>query len=397
MTLAFDVKEYEGRVVLARKAVAEAGLDALIVTAPENICYLSGFWTAGYHIFQALVLPAGAEPFLVVRNIEIGNVDEHSWIRKAYAINNLDIALDTLVEAMRAEGIEKGRIGVEVDGARFTVTRPDQLTALMPAATFVPALDIVEPLRAVKSEAEVGYIRQAVAKAERALVAGVCGLVEGATDSHVAAMVQGELALAGSEFTGSPSYIVEGVASGRAHAVHANRPIPRNGHVWLEVSASVNRYQGVTSRIGGFSITGETRKFFDISSDAVDAMMKAMRPGATAGAVDAAGRAVTEAHGVRDLWKNRAAYSIGLSFPPGLGEGHIIDIKPGEQKKMKAGMVFHLIPILKVPGIGAVARTETVLVTEEGGQRLGTLDPVPLTPEMVSATGDNALVGLKMR
>jgi Xaa-Pro dipeptidase len=397
MTLAFDLKEYEGRVALAQKAVAEAGLDALIVTAPENICYLSGFWTAGYHVFQALVLPAKAEPFLVIRNIEVGNVEAHSWIRKAYPINNLDTALDTLADAMRAEGIDKGKIGVEVDGARFAVTRLDQLTALMRSATFVPALDIVEPLRAIKSEAEIEYIRQAVAKAERALIAGVSGLTEGATDSHVAAMVQGELALAGSEFTGSPSYVVEGVASGRAHAVHANRPIPRNGHVWLEVSASVNRYQGVTSRIGGFSITDEARKFFDISSGAIDAMMKAMRPGVTAGAVDAAGRAVTQAHGARDLWKNRAAYSIGLSFPPGLGEGHIIDIKPDEQKKMKAGMVFHLIPILKVPGLGAIGRTETVLVTEDGGERLGTLDPVPLTPDMVSASGDNALIGLQTR
>lgn len=397
MTLAFDVKEYEGRVALAQKAVAGAGLDALIVTAPENICYLSGFWTAGYHVFQALVLPADAEPFLVVRNIEVGNVDEHSWLKKAYPINNLDIALDTLAEAMSAEGVDKGRIGIEVDGARFTVTRLDQLATLMPAATFVPTLDIVEPLRAIKSETEIEYIRQAVAKAERALIAGVAGLVDGATDSHVAAMVQGELALAGSEFTGSPAYVVEGVASGRAHAGHANRPIPKNGHVWLEVSASVNRYQGVTSRIGGFSIGAETRKFFDISSGAVEAMMKAMRPGVTAGAVDAAGRAVTEAHGVRDLWKNRAAYSIGLSFPPGLGEGHIIDIKPGEAKQMKAGMVFHLIPILKVPGLGAVARTETVLVTEEGGKRLGTLDPVPLTPDMVAASGGNALLGLKLR
>jgi len=397
MTLAFEVKEYESRVALAQKAIAEAGLDALIVTAPENICYLSGFWTAGYHVFQAMVVPAKADPFLVIRNIEVGNVDEHSWVKKAYPINNLDIALDTLAEAMRAEAVDKGKIGVEVDGARFIVTRIDQLSALMPAATFVPALDIVEPFRAVKSEAEIDYIRQAVSKAERALITGVCGLVPGATDSHVAAMVQGELALAGSEFTGSPSYIVEGVASGRAHAVHANRPIPQDGHVWLEVSASVNRYQGVVSRIGGFSITDETRKFFDISSDAVDAMMKAMRPGVTAGAVDAAGRAVTEAHGVRALWKNRAAYSLGLSFPPGLGEGHIIDIKPDEQKQMKAGMVFHLIPILKVPGLGAIARTETVLVTEEGGQRLGTLDPVPLTPDMVASTGSNALIGLKLR
>jgi Xaa-Pro dipeptidase len=214
-------------------------------------------------------------------------------------------------------------------------------------------------------------------------VAGVRSLTPSSTDSDVAAAVQAELAMAGSEFTGSPSYVVEGVASGRAHAVHAGRPIPQGGHVWLEVSASVNRYQGVASRIGGLAVDDETKRFFDISAEAIKAMMAAMRPGVTSGVVDAAGRAVTEKHGVRDYWKNRAAYSLGLSFPPGLGEGHIIDIKPNDGRVMKAGMVFHLIPILKVPGIGAVADTETVVLTENGGERLGNLEMAPLSPEMV--------------
>lgn len=383
MTLAFELTEYHARIERAQKAIAEAGLDALLVTSPENICYLSGFWTSGYHVFQALVVPAKKEPFLVIRNIEVGNVDAHSWIKIVYPINNLDIALTTLAEAMQSEGIDRHRLGVEVDGARFSITRTDLLAELMPKAEFVPSLGIVDDLRAVKSAGEIGYIRHAVAMAERALLAGVRSLAPSSTDSNVAAAVQAELAMAGSEFTGSPSYVVEGVASSRAHAVHAGRPIPAGGHVWLEVSASTNRYQGVCSRIGGLTISDDTKRFFDISAGAVKAMMETMRPGVKSGVVDAAGRAVTEQHGVRVYWKNRAAYSLGLSFPPGLGEGHIIDIKPDDERVMKAGMVFHLIPILKVPGIGAVACTETVVVTENGGECLGTLAMTPLTPETV--------------
>jgi Xaa-Pro dipeptidase len=67
-----------------------------------------------------------------------------------------------------------------------------------------------------------------------------------------------------------------------------------------------------------------------------------------------------------------------LSFPPGLGEGHIIDIKPRDPRPLKAGMVFHMIPIMKVPNVGAIGCTETVLVTPEGGQRLGSLEMEPL-------------------
>jgi Xaa-Pro dipeptidase len=218
--------------------------------------------------------------------------------------------------------------------------------------------------------------------AESALVAGARASHPGNTDSDVAAEVAAELARQGSEFTGSPPYVVGGAASASSHAIHARRPLQPHEPMWLEISASVERYQGVTSRIAGTdALSAEARRHFDISASAIRAMLGAMRPGVTAGAVDAAGRAAVDRHGLGHLWKNRAAYSLGLSFPPGLGEGHIIDLKPGDIRLLKANMVFHLIPILKVPGVGAIGCTETVMVSEDGGVRLGSLDMVPLTPE----------------
>jgi len=148
--------------------------------------------------------------------------------------------------------------------------------------------------------------------------------------------------------------------------------------VWLEIPASINRYQGVSSRIAGRALSKPARDHFAVSAEAVQAMIRTMRPGVTSGTVDAAGRAVVEKYGMRQFWKNRAAYSLGLSFPPGLGEGHIIDIKPNDPRPLQAGMTFHLIPILKVPGLGAIGCTETVVVREHGGERLGTLDMAPL-------------------
>jgi len=379
-TLAFEPSEYARRTERAQRAVAEAGLDALIVTAPENICYLSGFATPGYHVFQALVVPASRPPFLVVRNIEMDNVRAYSWVERAYPIENLDIALATLADAMQAEGAARGSVGVEVDGARQSITRLDLLSELMPAAKFVPSLGLVDAQRAVKSAREVDYIRQAMAIAGSAMLAGARSLATAATDSDVAAAVHGALAAAGSEYTGSPPYVVGTVASAQTHANHARRPLGPRDPVWLEISASVQRYHGVCARIAAREPTDEVRRYFDISAGALQAMIAAMRPGVAAGTVDAAGRAAVDRFDAGKFWKNRAAYSLGLSFPPGLGEGHIIDIKRGDPRPIQAGMVFHLIPILKVPGVGAIGCTDTVLVTEAGGERLGSVPLVALTP-----------------
>lgn len=379
MPLAFAEAEYQGRVERVQAALRARDLDALVVTAPENICYLSGFWTPGYHVFQALVVPRATAPFLVVRNIELDNVAERSWVRTAHAIDNLDRALDTFIEAMRAQGVDHGRVGLEVDGARCTMPRTDLLAEALANVTWVPSLDLVEAQRAVKSEAEIAYIRRAVAIAERALAAGARSLATAATDSDVAAAVHGALAAAGSEFTGSPPYVVGGPASAVTHAMHARRPLKSGDHVWLEIPASVERYHGVASRIASRELAGETARYFEASAAAVKAMLAAMRSGTTSGAVDAAGRAAVDRYCKRTLWRNRAAYSLGLSFPPGLGEGHIIDIKPDDPRPLKSGMVFHLIPILKVPGVGAIGCTETAMVTEGGGVRLGRLALEPLS------------------
>lgn len=378
MTIAFTEEEFQARIDRVVVELGRQGLDALVVTGPENICYLSGFWTPGYHVFQALVVPRNGEPFLVVRNIEVDSVESKSAVKKAYQIQNLDHSLETFAEAMRAEGIECGRVGLEVDIAKQTTIRTDLLSDLLNNVTWVPSVALVDAFRAVKSEAEVAYIRQAVSLAESALKAGAASIPQAATDSDVAAAVHFSLAAAGSEFTGSPPYTVEGVASARTHSLHANRPLNPEGHVWMEVSASVNRYHGVASRIGGRNIRSEIARHFEVSAQALTKMIESMRDGIASGAVDAIGREIADRHGCGKYWKNRAAYSLGLSFPPGLGEGHIIDIKPGDERILRSGMVFHMIPILKVPGLGAIGCTETVMVTPEGGERLGTLDLAPL-------------------
>jgi Xaa-Pro dipeptidase len=376
--MAFTEAEFQARLEQVVKELARQDLDALVVTGPENICYLSGFWTPGYHVFQALVVLRKGEPFLVVRNIEMDSVESKSAIKKAYQIHNLDHSLETFSEALRAEGVENGRIGIEVDSAKQTITRIDLLSEQIPGVTWVPSVALVDAFRAVKSEAEIDYIRQAVALAEAALEAGAAAIPQAATDSDVAAAVHHHLAACGSEFTGSPPYVVEGVASARTHTLHGNRPLDPRGHVWMEVSASVNRYHGVASRICGKGIRSEIVRHFEVSAEVLSEMVKAMRAGVLSGDVDAVGRKVADDHGCGRYWKNRAAYSLGLSFPPGLGEGHVIDIKPGDERPLRAGMVFHMIPILKVPGLGAIGCTETVMVTPEGGERLGKLDLAPL-------------------
>ena len=65
--LTFTMDEYRRRLAAVREVLERRNLDALIVTSPENIYYLSGYQTRGFYYLQALVVPTTAEPFIVAR------------------------------------------------------------------------------------------------------------------------------------------------------------------------------------------------------------------------------------------------------------------------------------------------------------------------------------------
>ena len=62
------------------------GMDVLIVVQPEDLYYLTGFYTIGDSAPQALVLPRDGEPFLVARLIECDLVPKLSWVSKAWFV-----------------------------------------------------------------------------------------------------------------------------------------------------------------------------------------------------------------------------------------------------------------------------------------------------------------------
>ena len=62
----------------------------------------------------------------------------------------------------------------------------------------------------------------------------------------------------------------------------------------------------------------------------------------------------------------RAGYSMGINFPPGWGEGDVLDLSRDNPTMLQPGMVFHIPQPYRVPDEQTVSTSETVLVTEAG-------------------------------
>jgi Xaa-Pro dipeptidase len=368
--LPFSLDEYRGRLARTQAELSRRGLDALLLGTPENIYYLTGYQTTGYYAYQLLIVPASGEPFMVTRKLELTNLGR-AWTKRGRAYDDADDPLEVTAECLSDLGLVRARLGFESASNFFTIRAFQGLQSHLSGAVFKPADGIVEELRLIKSAAEIDYLRQAARAYESCLNAAIETIDEGVTEAEVAASAYRGALMGGSEYTASPMYVVSGLRAALGHSTWLQEPIQRGEPVYMELSANVRRYTVAGMRtvcVGEPSAL--VRRMGEVASAAIETALEATRPDLSAEDVHRAVLAVYERAGWGEHFNKRTGYSIGLGFPPGWGEGHIMDVRPGVTRPLEPGMVFHYPPSPRLPAAGHVGISETLLVTESGCEPL---------------------------
>ena len=377
--LPFEPEEYARRYDAVQDGMERAGVDALLVKSPENITYLSGYETPGYYGYHCLVLARGEQPVLVGRKLEIEtNAPEFSWLAHLAPAEDHDVPVEITARTLERLGLGRRRIGVEKKGWFFTVEEYEALGRLLPHARIVDASDTVEAARLVKSEPEVAMIRQAVAIADEACLAGIEATRAGRSEDEIAGELHRAWCAAGAEYTGLPNFIVSGRRSGACHATWRGRRLEENDHCIFEIAASKNRYCGAVFRTATVGEVGaKLRDLYHATENALHAVIDAIRPGAVSEEVDKAGRDVIAGAGFGPWHRHRIGYSIGVNYPPDWGEGQIFSIRRGEKRVLEENMTFHLVPGCLIFDEMGLVTSASVRVSATGCEILNTL-PIKL-------------------
>ena len=228
----------------------------------------------------------------------------------------------------------------------------------------------------IKSMEEIAVIRQAVAIADRACLAGIRATRPGRTEDQIAASVYKEWCEAGAEYTGLPNFIVSGSRSGACHATWRGRMLKENDHCCFEIAASKHRYCGALFRVATVGrVDARLRQLSNAQNQAIEEVIDSIRPGVVAEHVDKVGRDVITKAGFRQWHVSRMGYSIGVNYPPDWGEGQIISIRKGEKRRLQENMTFHLVAGVLIPGEVGSGASASVRVTATGCE---VLTSVPL-------------------
>lgn len=351
--------------------MAEMGWDVFMSTTPENMYYLTGFNSRGYYSYQCLFVPREGEPFMVTRHLDAVNVDHQTWMEPGYDYQDEEDPIALTSRALRERGFERAVVGVEESSWFLTAQTYLLLKDSLPAVRLEDASAFVEQQRMIKSPAEVEYLRRAAKAVEAGVAAAIEATREGAYDRDVAAAGYKARVLAGSEYVASPMYVQTGPDSAIAHNNWDGRRIESGDVIFYELGASFKRYHAAVMRTAVIGPPNDIVKRAEAATrEGFEAAFARMRPGVSSHEVDGACREVLVKRGFEEYHGLRLGYHIGIGYPPTwVGRG-TFSLNKGSQDKLEAGMVFHVIPSLRIPGVGGFGTSETVLVTDRGAELL---------------------------
>jgi Xaa-Pro dipeptidase len=369
--LPFVLSEYQQRLGQVRRNLAARNIDACLISVPENIYYLTGFTSTGYYMYQTLILPAEGEPTFVTYLEEKINVVRRSWIESYLTYSVVEDPVTVTVQAVREMGLEDRVLAIEESGFFFPIRTYKRLLELLPRARWADGSGAVEQARLIKSAAEIAYIRQGAKAAMAGMKAALAAIASGRTENDLAAEVYRATLQHGSEYPGSPPYVVSGERSGLPHGTWEGRVLREGDIVFLEHSGCIKRYSAAMMRTAFLGAPPEVvQRTAAIVLEGLARAIETIRPGVTSGEVDAACRGTILAAGFAD-YTHETGYSIGVCYPPGWNESHIMNLHPGDDTVLQPNMVFHLVPSLIIPEMhGHVGFSDTVVVTENGNEVL---------------------------
>jgi Xaa-Pro dipeptidase len=373
MEATFTREEFADRQSRAREAMARAGLDAMLVTSPENIYYLTGQQTPGYYTFQCFLLPADGEPSFVVRQLEYFNLVANTYLEDIHPFSDGEDPMAVINALLAQKGLAGRRVGVEKSGWFFPVSVYEKMVAAL--GSLHDAGGIVERLRMVKSPTEIEKLSRAAGYVDSGMRAGLAQVAEGHTENDLVAAMMHDAIAAGSEYMGMEPLVSAGRRSGIPHGTWRRARIARDEGAFLEMAACHDRYHAALMRSAW--VGTPPRQVTDMMSacqDALAAALDAIRPGAPCEAPHIACQKVIDSAGYTENFRKRCGYSVGISFAPDWGEGGILSLNTGVKTELQPGMTFHLPPALRIYGRFTVGVSETIVVTETGHRVLGTID-----------------------
>lgn len=376
--------EYDARVNRAREMMAVRKLDGLVLFHPIRMAYVSGFFHLSTERPMAIVVPAdGSGLGALIPQLEQDHIGKSPGVTRVkvypeYPSGGTKHPMWHLADLLTEMGLQGKQVGYDSNGYGDINGYEGPLLADVHDGPTLPARDIVDTLRLVKSTNELQFIRESAQWGNLAHRMMHERLELGRSEMAIAMEASTEaskimLATLGPDYRpltmvwGPPAFVMfhAGANTSLPHGL-SNGGGLRRGDVL--VTGAVSDVGGYNSELERTMILGEPsaefERYYDLMMQLQQAGFDALVPGRPlAEAEEEVSRAYAEL-GVAALQRHHTGHGIGL-------EGHEAPfIDKGDHRIIAEGMVFSVEPGLYVPGLAGFRHSDTVVITANGAERI---------------------------
>lgn len=351
------------RLKALRQRMAETGTGLVAIAPGSHMDWVLGFHPHPDERPCLLLIGLEREAFLMPAlnaegTREFTDIAFHAWADD----EGPEAALSAALAAIDAQA--PGLVALdETMRADFALLLLDAL----PGETrrdFTPAT--LGGLRMRKDSAEYAKLKMNAGIADRAMQAAFAAIRPGMTEKDVAAEIRAHFSSEGA----APQFWIVGAGGNGAFPHHSasDRVIQEGDAVVVDIGG---RKQGFPSDITRMAVVGLPPEGYGeihtIVEKAVQAAMKAARPGALASEVDAAARKVITDAGYGEYFVHRTGHGMGI-------DGHEPPyITATSETVLEEGMVFSIEPGIYLPGRFGVRLEDIVILREDGPEILSSL------------------------
>jgi Xaa-Pro aminopeptidase len=324
-------------------------------------------WIVGFHPHPderpcLLLVGRQNEAFLMPALNAEGSREEtdiafHNWADE----QGPDAALHAALAAVGAMGAKLVALD-ETMRADFALL----LLGALPGAQHSFMADTVGALRMRKDADEYARLKMNAGIADRAMEAAFAAIKPGMTETELAGVVKGHF---GSEGAAPAFWIVGGGPNGAfPHHHSGERKLQEGDAIVIDIGGRKNDYPSDITRMAAVGRPPEGYgQIHTIVERAVQAALKAARPGVKAKEVDAAARRVIADAGYGEYFVHRTGHGMGV-------DGHEPPyITATSDTTLEEGMVFSIEPGIYIPGRFGIRLEEIVILREDGPEILSSL------------------------
>ncbi len=349
-------KIFPTRVSLLRRKFPDYKADSIIFFDMNNIRYFSNFTGSD----GVLIINSGAAILLV---------DGRYTAQAALEVVDMQIIeykdkIEGITQTIKDYNLKK--IGFEADFITFAMY--NKLAQCLPNEVFVPLADELRLIRARKDETEIALMKKAAKISSSAILSLIAQIKPGCTEKELALQLELNALKSGADQLAFEAIVATGANSALPHARPTNKKIKKGSLIVIDFGVKYKGYcSDETCTVAFGELTDKQKNAYQAVRNAHDQVISIIKANISANDVDSCAR---DALGE----KYRRYFVHGTGHGIGLEVHEAPRLASNSRDILEAQMTVTVEPGLYFPGFWGIRIEDTVLVKENGCEKLTKMD-----------------------